>query len=190
MNKTNIKLPLRVEHQLLILLLGALNRPIPSKHHIHKELFILTQAFPKLNKVLEFNAYLKGPFSRTIQDTLDDLLQRGYITKIGSSYTLSQQGRETFQQIANTLKQKILLNTIRKTREIYDQLDTDELLLLTYITYPNYTIESEELKRILKKAPTIIEKLQRKGIITERRKQEIYTKLKQLQQIHPAPQPQ
>lgn len=65
---------------------------------------------------------------------------------------------------------------------MYDKLDVDELLLIIYATYPEYTIESEELRRISSRAYEIIERLFRKGYITERRKRELYGRIRQLRQ--------
>ena len=178
-----IELPLRVKHQLLILLLGSADRPISSEFHVHKELFILTRTFPKLSELFEFDAYRKGPFSRVAQDTLDDLIERGYVISVGGSYALSEQGRAMYEDIVNGLRRKDLINTMKRIRDMYDKLSIDELLLLVYVTYPEYTVESEELRRILRKAPMIVDGLLRKGVITERRKEEILNKLKQLLNI-------
>jgi len=175
-------LALRAEHKLLILLIGAVNGRIPSKLHVHKELFVLTRIFPKLNSLLEFEAYRKGPFSRTVQDALEDLVERGYVVNVKGGYMLSQLGKEAYSRIVEELGQKRLLDVIRRIRKMYDKLDVDELLLIIYATYPEYTIESEELRRISSRAYEIIEKLFRKGYITERRKRELYGKIRQLRQ--------
>ena len=99
-------LALRAEHELLILLIGAVNGRIPSKLHVHKELFVLTRIFPKLNSLLEFEAYRKGPFSRTVQDALEDLVERGYVINVKGGYVLSQLGKEAYNRIAEELRQK------------------------------------------------------------------------------------
>jgi len=173
-------LMLRAEHKLLILLIGVAGRRVPSKLHVHKELFILARVFPKLKDLLEFEAYRKGPFSRTVQDSLEDLVERGYVVHVKGGYMLSELGKEVYEKISRELRQKRLLDVLRKIRDTYDRLDSDELLLVIYATYPEFTVESEELRRIANKAKEIIEKLFRKGYITERRRKELYEKIKQL----------
>lgn len=174
---------LSVTEQLLILLLGIVKRPIPSKLHIQKELFILTRIYPRLNEVLNYQPYLKGPFSREVQDTLEDLIQRQIITYINRGYTLTERGWELFHKIVNQLRKKELLDNLRKIRETYDRFGTDELLLLMYLTYSDYTVESEELNKILKRSAEILENLLRKGYITRRRYEELLVKVKELEKL-------
>ena len=173
----------RVEHKLLILLLGASPRPVPSRIHIHKELFVLTRVFPKLSEVLEFEPYYKGPFSRVVQEALRDLIERGYVIRTEKGYTLTEAGWRMYDEITKRLKRKDLIDVTKSIREQYDKLAKDELLLLVYVTYPEYTVESEEISRVISRAPRIIAQLYLKGMITERGRDELREKIGELKKL-------
>ncbi len=114
-----------ITNELLILLIGTVNKRTLSKLHVHKELFVLTRIFPKLNSLLELEAYRKGPFNRIAQDCLEDLVERGHVINVKGGYMLDRLGKEAYNRIVEMLKRKRLLNVIRRIREIYDKLDVD-----------------------------------------------------------------
>ncbi len=174
------QLLIKPEQQLILLLLGVINKPIPSKLHIHKELFVLSRVYPRLNELLEYEAYRKGPFSRVIQDALEELIERGFVISKHGEYQLTREGLKAYREIFNSIKRRDLIETLKNIRDIYDKLDRDELLLIIYLTYPEYTIESEEVLYILTKAPKIIKRLYEKGVITSKRSKELYEKARKL----------
>jgi len=59
---------LEIVERYIILLLGVVDRPIPSILHLEKEMFILTRANPKIASFIPFMKHYKGPYSDVIND--------------------------------------------------------------------------------------------------------------------------
>jgi uncharacterized protein with ATP-grasp and redox domains len=86
---------------------------------------------------------------------------------------LTSEGRKYFEEIVkrngSDEKFKTFLGTLKLIREICDKLSIDELLLLVYLTYPEFTEKSDAYEKLLFKKNKIAKKLLEEGLITERR---------------------
>ena len=56
----------------LILLLGANNQPVPSIVHLDKELFVLTEAVPRIGNCIKFSSSSNGPHSEIAYKAIGD----------------------------------------------------------------------------------------------------------------------
>jgi len=61
---------LEVIERYIILLLGTVNRPVPSREHLQKELFILSRTNPKIASFITFEKHYEGPYSLDIDELL------------------------------------------------------------------------------------------------------------------------
>ena len=71
---------------------------------------------------------------------------------------------------------QIFLSSLKLIRDLYDELENEELLFLIYETYPEYTEYSrisDELLKNKSKRVKITRSLLSKGIITEKRFEEL-----------------
>ena len=171
---------LEIVEKYIILLLGVVNKPIPSILHLEKEMFILTRVNPRVEKFIPFIKHYKGPYSDVINDLVRNPI---YYTKayeiINGKIYLTQEGKKIFNELVKTHEKderfRELLATLRMIRNLYDKLSEDELLLLIYTTYPEYTEKSKVTEELLskKRRTQIARKLLKKGMITERRYKEI-----------------
>ncbi len=162
----------------LILLLGVINRPIPSSLLLQKELFVLSQSRASIQKFLKFLKHYKGPYSLEIQDLIESPMHYpdAFQVERGKIY-LTENGRQIYEDLVqyygNNLKSRRFLQAIKLVRTLYDRLSRDELLLLIYLTYPEYTEKSEEFDRVMRRRKVLARSLLKKGIITEQRYKEI-----------------
>jgi uncharacterized protein YwgA len=62
---------IEVIERYIILLLAAIDRPIPSPEHLQKELFILSRAHPKIARFFTFEKHYEGPYSEDVKDLVN-----------------------------------------------------------------------------------------------------------------------
>ena len=156
----------------LILLLGVVDRPIPSREHLQKELFILSRANPRISGILKFDRHYKGPYSQEIDETIKSPSYYGgafSVDKKGSCY-LTEKGRKIYESLVRSYdkdeKFRALLAAMKMIRELYDKLSIDELLFLIYISYPEYRERSIFFEKLLSRKKELAESLLKKGLVS------------------------
>jgi hypothetical protein len=163
----------------MILLLGVVDRPIPSREHLQKELFILSKAYPKSSRFLKFKKHHKGPFSSEIGELIDKpayYVNAFSVDKRGR-YSLTEKGKKIYEQIVKENSEdpqfKELLAAMKLIRELYDKLSKDELLFLIHVTFPEFRKRSTYFDKLLAKKKKLAKSLLKKGLITEKRFKEL-----------------
>ncbi len=165
----------------IILLLGVVERPVPTSVHLQKELFVLSKSAPKIGEYITYEKHYLGPYSADLNDVAQEPVYHSGTIKYDPArgYFLTPHGREIFGKIVEANKKNEyfleLLSLMRAVRDIYDKLSHDELLLLIYVTYDEYTEYSAVSERLLapKKKAELAKGLLRKGLITEARYREL-----------------
>ena len=171
---------LEILERYIILLLGVVDRPIPSILHLEKEIFILTRVHPKVSEYVTFIKHYKGPYSEVLNDLIRNPIfyPKAYILEDNKIY-LTQEGKKIFKEIvkehSKDEKFRMLLAVLKMIRELYDKLTEEELLFLIYLTYSDYKEKSGISDNLLKgkKRREIALRLLKKGLITEKRYKEI-----------------
>lgn len=97
---------------------------------------------------------------------------------LGGGYVeLTDIGRHEYEKLYPEAKKQesllSLLSGIKMVRELYDNLSFEELLLLIYSTYPEYTEFSKIYKDIERKRKTLAKNLLNNGLIDKSRFEEI-----------------
>ena len=136
--------------QYILSLLDSNNQePIQGKTRLMKELFFISLNIPALSKELEFEADNYGPSSDVVMGYIDDMSQMKLITaKKGSrdnvTYSLGEYGEEFLNQEELDLDYEL----ISEMKTLCRGITNDELLALTYFSFPEMTEESLVKKRI------------------------------------------
>lgn len=165
----------------VILLLGVVDRPIPTIWHIEKELFVLSRSNTIVQEVFNFEKHYNGPFSQVLKEVVEEpvTFENAYAFD-ERGYYLTETGKRIFKQIVQEYKSDErfvqLTNALKMVRNLYDRLSQDELLFLIYVTYPEYTKFSnisDKLLRDKNKRKQLASDLLRKGLITESRYKEL-----------------
>ncbi len=171
---------LKIVENYIILLLGIVDRPVPSILHLEKEMFILSRTNPVVANFVPFIKHYKGPYSDVLKELIDSpLYYKDAYKVVNGRILLTPEGKKLFEEIvkANEKNERFrqLLGTLKMIRELYDRLSDEELLLLVYITYPDFREKSNVSDRLLapEKREEIARKLLKKGLITEKRYREI-----------------
>jgi hypothetical protein len=170
-----------VVERYIILLLGAGEGPIPKRVHVQKELFALVEANPRMGEFIRFERHYFGPYSTEIEDASENPVHHpdAYRMVQGEGLSLTDEGRRVFEALtrenSSNPRFKELLAMMAMVRQLYDGLTRDELLLLIYSTYDEYTDRSQVSEELLEpsRRRRLAESLLRKGAITEGRYAEL-----------------
>ncbi len=173
---------LKALENFILLVLGAVERRI-SLLHLEKEIFLLWNFHSQIKGYLYFIKHYRGPFSREIQEAVTDpvYLEDCWIytppkqgDRLSGGYIeLTKSGKEEYKRIVEAIGNQDnllhLLAGIKMVRELYDKLSLEELLLLIYDTYPEYTERSEVYTEIKNKKKQLAERLMKKEVIDRER---------------------
>lgn len=127
---------LSVVEEMIILLLGSHPGPIPSAEHLQKEMFMLTQANPKLAPLFRFEDGRRGPHSARLRDASLEPLHYGDAYEVDGRgrIHLTAAGRRAYDGMAGGAADGAgpadLIDVANLTRHVYDKLAVDELLLV------------------------------------------------------------
>ncbi|RLF18387.1 MAG: hypothetical protein DRN06_01615 [Thermoprotei archaeon] len=142
--------------ELILLLLGLVDKPINGKVVMQKELFLLYNELKDHLNVVDphFIKYKYGPFSIGVATLLELLESAGYIkilnkrSKRRAKYYLTAKGREAAKNVLNRLSSFLGEDVIARLKELrrgWDQLGHDGILRYVYQRFPQYR-EKAELK--------------------------------------------
>ncbi len=156
--------------QYILSLLDSNNQePIKGKTRLMKELFFISLNVPSLNKSLEFEADNYGPSSDVIMGYINDMSQMKLISaqKKGQNnnnvtYSLGEYGKKFLE------KEKLDLDyeLISEMKSLCQGINNDELLALTYFSFPEMTAESLVKEKIWAKREKLALGLYRKGKVS------------------------
>jgi hypothetical protein len=162
-----------LQKQIISLLLQGAERPIKQKINFQKELFLLTRAFPKLQRVFDFVPHKYGPYSDSAEYVVENNVDlfafdsRGlHLTEEGIEYS-----KEVLEEI-DPLKKEQFTKSVRFIRDIYDKLNTDEFMFLIYSTY-GFTDKSEKFEELMSNKKQLSKRLYDKNVITHQRYEEL-----------------
>ena len=129
---------------LLSLLNDNHQEPIKGKTRLMKELFFISLNIPSLDKIFEFEADNYGPSSDVIIGYIDDMRQMKLINAKQRSedrytvYSIGEYGKKFLEDEKLSLDYEL----ISEIKELCSGINNDELLALTYFSFPEMTEES------------------------------------------------
>jgi hypothetical protein len=167
-----------VVERYIVLFLGASPDPIPSELHLQKELFVFLNVYKNLQEFIHFEKHYKGPYSQEIKEALESPMYLSNSWQLEDhKIRMTKEGQEVYKELVSFYKDderfKQLLEAIKLTRRMYDKLSGDELLLLIYLTYPEYKVKSDVFDKLYAMRERLGSALLQKGIITANRYKEI-----------------
>ncbi len=149
-----VEMPDLSEDELILLVLGVVDKPVQGKVVIQKEVFIFYQELKDKLKIIDpqFVPFRYGPFSFRIATLLDllEYLEFIVVTNRGrrrlARYSLSEKGRKYAEEVIEKIRRKLgdeYIEKLRRLRQGLDELGHDGILRYVYQYYPQYTDKSE-----------------------------------------------
>jgi len=154
-----------VKKNLLLLLSANSCTPINGKLWYQKELFLLSKNNKELEEEADFEAYFLGPYSELAEAEMEELVQLGVVKKIGSTYVLTDIGKDIAHSVLKDTS-KSELDLVEDVKNFFSSLSKDQLLLFVYISYPNMAEDSIEFKELLPRRREIAISMYRQGKIS------------------------
>jgi predicted HTH domain antitoxin len=131
-----------------------------------KEMFLISNYIDKINERAEFIPHFLGPYSEASEASMNNLISMGLAEKKeGNTYKITPSGIKVLD-----LKQDIFSSEEKKSiadfKEFIGNLTNDEILLFIYASYPDFTIESTEYRRIMKSRVKNSISIYKKGLVS------------------------
>lgn len=172
---------------LILLILGDYGENL-SVLHIQKEIFLLWNFDKEIRKLYSFIKHYKGPYLDLINECAREPFffsncwdytppKRNEIN--GGFLRITYKGHEKYinaiEKFKNNNQIDILhiINAISILNRLYANLDSEELLLLIYTEFPEFTEKSEVYSNILSKKEIISKRLLNKELINEEKYEEL-----------------
>ena len=134
------------EEKILIFALGALgNTPLLTKVMIQKLLFLFSNVFTDFKGLFRYEPHLLGPYSETVENTLQSLIQLGLITDKSAGYQLTPDGLDLCKALS---PKEEIVRVISDFKEFLHDLSEDEILAFIYSSYPDFISESARWNRL------------------------------------------
>lgn len=171
---------------LILLILGDFNDKL-SLLHIQKEIYLLCNFDVELNELFSFVKHYKGPYFDLINVCCEDPFYLDGCWEYfepnekisGGFLKITEKGYDEYSNFIQKIKdenQENLLHIITAItilNRIYGLLNCEELLLLIYTEFPEYTEKSEVYSNIISKKNSIAKKLFDKKVIDEEKYNEL-----------------
>lgn len=174
---------------LVLLILGKAGGRV-SVLHLQKMFFLLWRFHPEVRRLVQFVPHFKGPYSQDLQDIIKNPTyvidcwtyvppRRGSkVDRIVGGYVeITPEGWRVYRLLVEGLTEKAkedkdalrILSALDLIVPLYSKLEWDELLFLIYTdeTNKDFSTRSELSKEVLARAESIVNRLVRKGVITE-----------------------
>lgn len=167
-NKEDVK-NFSVIEKFILMLLYAAGGKIKGKLWFQKEIFELSKVFKELAEELDFNAYSYGPFSESLDEHLDMLINSGFVAiqncEKAQPIKLTEKGLE----VAKIIWDKEPINekkVIEATTEFLESLDKDELILYVYAISPKMAEQSDIKENVYQRRIEIALRMLEEGKIS------------------------
>jgi len=151
---------------IILALLNAKNRePIRDDVFFQKEIFLILNFIRDVFPKADFIPHTFGPYSEVAEKALENLQSYKLVDKTDKGYTITTLGNDIFEKLKNKIP-KDELEAIEDFKDFLNNLTRDELLVFTYISFPEFTAESAIKKRVYSKRKAIAVSLYKKGKIS------------------------
>lgn len=135
------------EEWVLAILYANDRKPIYGKLMLVKQVFLTTKEVePDLDKALDFFAYDLGPYSPSLAQLVDSLVEKRLVSAEGSGgdfvFSLTSDGRKAAEEAWNKLP-TVTRELLARKRRAWDQLGYRGIVRLVYTKYPEYTGRSK-----------------------------------------------
>jgi hypothetical protein len=173
------------QERYIVLLLGAVERPIPTVWHLQKEMFILSQTVDRVKELFYFEKHYEGPYSQLLQELAQDpiYLPDAYAFDRAGRIFLTDTGMKVLRDIVRKYESNErfvrAFNAMKLVRGLYDRLSRDQLLFLIYVTYPDFVENSSIYEKLVgnkERRESLIQGLFDQGAITDERRKELLGK--------------
>lgn len=150
---------------------------IPDRLHLQKEMYFLTRLSEDLSRDCAYQEDKGGPWSETVEAAEANLELNGLVHRVGGqAYRLTAEGKQLATRIRNApggAVKKRLARAVAELVPFCHSLNEEELLLVTYVDYPDSAKNSIEVNRVMSKRKALAKDLLRRKLVSTSRAAEL-----------------
>ena len=150
---------------ILALLKSQNNEPIKNDIFFQKEFFLIMNYIKEMLPGADFIAHTYGPYSEVAEKSMNNLTSYKLADRRKEGYVISRLGEDIFHKLNSKISQE-KLDAIDDFKKFLNDLTYDELLVFTYISFPEFTTESGIKEKIYALRKPVSVSLYRKGKIS------------------------
>lgn len=158
---------------MLLLLECNSHEPVKDSNRFMMEMFLISLKVPHIKWLLEFEPDYYGPVSEVLLGYIDDMAKMKLINADKKSrnviYSLGQYGEKFLNENAADCDIKL----ISEVKSLCSDISDDELVCLTYFSFPKMTCQWMVEKRITGKREKLAGGLYKKGKVSFKKSLEI-----------------
>ncbi len=151
-----------VQRYALLLVRANAREPIRGRLWLQKEMFLLSRGNADLAEEAEYEPSLMGGLSDVLDWHVDQLEVIGLLRTEKASYVLTGAGEDCAGKLAREIPDSDL-RQIEEVKKLLNDLPKDELLAFLYFLYPEMTVESHELARLMPRRKELAVRLFKRG---------------------------
>jgi len=150
---------------ILQLLHAGNDSPLKGRVAFQKEMFLIADYIEKIREQAEFIPHTFGPYSEAAENEMGTLKSLGLVREQGQEYLITPTGIAALDKV-NPVFSDEEIEAIQDYKEFLNDLTQDELLLFTYVSYPEFKAESAVYDRVIRKRIPIAVSLYKKGKVS------------------------
>lgn len=141
-------------------------KPIKGKIAFQKEMFLVSNYIDKVNEQAEFVPHFFGPYSEASEISMDSLISMNFVGKEeDDTYRITPSGIKVLELRQDVFSQEEK-EAIADFKKFIGSLTDDEILLFIYSSYPEFTIEASQYRRIMKSRVKDSISIYKRGIVS------------------------
>jgi len=150
---------------ILQLLHAGNNDTLKGRVAFQKEMFLIADYIEKIREQAEFIPHTFGPYSEAAENEIANLRSLGLVKEQGHEYRITPTGIAALGEAKPAFTDEEV-EAIRDFKEFLNDLTESELLLFTYVSYPEFKEESAVYDRVIKKRIPTAVSLYKKGKVS------------------------
>ncbi|MFA7695571.1 MAG: hypothetical protein WCX63_08560 [Methanoregula sp.] len=139
--------------------------PLKGKVAFQKEMFLIADYIGKIREQAEFIPHTFGPYSEAAENEMGNLKSLGLVMEKGHEYCITPTGVAALGRVKPAFTPEEI-EAIADFKKFLNDLTEEEILLFTYVSYPDFKAESAVYERVIKKRIPVAISLYKKGKVS------------------------
>ena len=153
---------------ILQLLHAGNNAPLKGKVAFQKEMFLIADYIDEIREQAEFIPHTFGPYSEVVEKGMRNLKSLRLVEEKYHEYHITPNGVAALNMAKSAFTDE-QVEAIRGYKEFLNDLSRDEILLFSYVSYPDFIEKSAIYERVIRKRiPTAISLYKKEKVSLEK----------------------
>ena len=151
--------------KLILYTISQIKHGVQTETHLQKLIFMALNALGIDPERLGYYPFDYGPFSQTVKEISEDLTKEGYLSIREKNGTIANENIVGEIQLIEP-KTKMDRFKIKEVADFFDELTRDEVVLHTYVRYPDFAKNSKIFDSVVNKRVRVAAEMYQKDKVT------------------------